>query len=58
MKSSTNSIETLSSYEARRDESVGVKCEMIAAASDDGGGGFSELTIKACDVQVSWSAAQ
>ena len=36
----------------RRDESVGVKCEMIAAASDDGGGGFSELTIKAYDVQA------
>ena len=58
MKSSPNSLETPSGYEARQDESVGAKCEMIAAASDDGGGGFSELAIKAYNVQVGWSAAQ
>ena len=36
----------------RRDESVGVKCEIMVPASDDGGGGFSELTIKAYNVQA------
>ena len=42
----------------RRDESVGVKCEMIAAASDDGGGGFSELTIKAYNERDGWPPSE
>ena len=58
MKSSPNSLETPSGYEARQDESVGAKCEMIAAASDDGGGGFSELTIKAYNERDGWPPSE